>query len=212
MWGRVAKPALPRPCLMLVTDRQRARGPLEDAVAAAVAGGVNVVQVREHDLHAGDLLRLARNLRAVTRGAALLLVNDRLDVALACGADGVHLPEAGMPPPEARWIAGPELLIGRSVHSVAGAKEAEDAGADYLVVGTVYPTTSHPGEFAAGPALVREVVAAVSLPVIAIGGITATNAGEVMRAGASGVAVVSAVLDAADVYAAARALRAALGS
>jgi thiamine-phosphate pyrophosphorylase len=194
---------------MLVTDRQRVTGRLEDAVAAAVAGGVNAVQLREHDLHAGELLRLARNLRAVTRGAALLLVNDRLDVALASGADGVHLPETGMPPPEARWIAGPELIIGRSVHSPAGAREAEQTGADYVVVGTVYPTGSHPGESGAGPELIR-AAAEVRLPVIAIGGITPANARAVMQAGASGVAVISALLGAPQVERAARELWAAL--
>lgn len=195
---------------MLVTDRTRVSGPLEDAVAAAVAGGVQAIQLREHGLYAGELLRLARNLRALTRERALLLVNDRLDVALASGADGIHLPEAGMPVAESRWLAGPELLIGRSIHSVAGAKEAEEAGADYLIVGTIYATGSHPEDVPTGPQIIRNVRAAVSLPLIAIGGITAQNAREVMQAGANGVAVISALLGAEDIERAAQELRAAL--
>ncbi|HEY8491726.1 MAG TPA: thiamine phosphate synthase [Dehalococcoidia bacterium] len=203
-------PGLPRPCLALVTDRTLAPD-LPAAVERAVRGGVDLVQLRERDLPAGDLLRLARELRAITRGRALLVVNDRLDVALAAGADGVHLPEAGLPVPAARRLAPDGFLVGRSVHDAEGAARAAREGADYLVVGTVFPSRSHPGGGAAGPGLLGRVRAAAGpLPLLGIGGIDAGNAAAVLAAGADGVAVVSAVLAAADPEAAARALRAAL--
>ena len=131
---------LPVPCLALVTDRRLCPpGSLADRVERAIAGGVDLVQLREKDLPAGELMALARELRRVTRGRALLLVNDRVDVALACEADGVQLGEAGVPANVARKLMGPELLIGRSVHGEAGARQAEADGADFLVVGTIFP-------------------------------------------------------------------------
>lgn len=135
-------------------------------------------------------------------------MNDRVDVALAVGADGVHLGEAGLPISAARTVAAGRngFLIGRSVHSVEGAAAAAAAGADYLLVGTIYATASHPGEPPAGPALLAQVRARVSCPLYAIGGITAANAGECLAAGADGVAVLSAILAAADPEAAAQAL------
>ncbi|MBI4498525.1 MAG: thiamine phosphate synthase [Chloroflexi bacterium] len=195
---------------MLVTDRARCAVPLEDAVAQAVAGGVNAVQLRERDLPAGDLLQTAQRLRTITQGQALLLINDRLDIALACDADGVHLPEAGLPPKVVRQVGGRDIMVGRSVHSVAAARDAARSGADYLIVGTVFATASHPGEPASGPEVVREVGRTVDLPLVGIGGITARNVGEVIAAGAIGIAVISAVLAAPNPGDAAAALRAAL--
>lgn len=199
----------PSPCLMLVTDRSRLRGaPVENAVSLAVAGGVNAVQLREKDLAGGEVYRTAVALHSVLRGRAVFLVNDRVDVALACGADGIHLPEDSLPLKAAREIAGNSCLIGRSVHDAAGAARAADEGADYVIVGNVFETASKPGRPAAGLDLVREVAAAVLTPVIAIGGITANNAGGVIAAGADGVAVISAILDADDPRDAAERLRA----
>ena len=195
---------------MLVTDRTRFAGTLEYAVAAAVDGGVNAVQLREKDLPAGELLQTAQRLRTITKGRALLLVNDRLDVALACDADGVHLPESGLSPKVARQVGGRDLLIGRSVHSVAAAKDAAKSGADYLVAGTVFATASHPGEPATGPELIVQVRSTVDLPLLGIGGITAENLDEVIAAGAAGVAVITAILAAPDPMRAAGRLRAAL--
>ncbi|MCX6024086.1 MAG: thiamine phosphate synthase [Chloroflexi bacterium] len=195
---------------MLVTDRRRTGGPLEGAVAAGVAGGVNLVQLREYGMFAGDLLAAAHTLKGVTEGRALLLVNDRVDVAVAALADGAHLPEAGLPIAAARAVAGPDRLVGRSVHSVAAARQAAAAGADYLVVGTIYASGSHPDDPPAGPGLLRAIADVVNLPLIAIGGITPANIAEVIAAGASGVAVISAILDAPDPRTAAAELRAAL--
>src|SRR5262249_52377703 len=156
------------------------------AVKAAVAGGVNLVQVREKDLPAGELFALVQRLRVEVGDRAKLLVNDRVDVALAAGADGVHLPEAGLPVAEARRILGPGPLIRASVHSVPAAAAAERAGAAYLIAGPISPTRSHPGAPAAGPGFIRQVHASTCLPLLAIGGITAANAAETCAAGADG--------------------------
>ena len=207
-----SRPALPYPCLALVTDRRRSRIPLDAAVERAVAGGVNLVELREKDLPADELLALARRLRAVTRGRALLVVNDRVDVALVSGADGAHLPERGLPVREARALLGAGRLVGRSVHSVVSAVDAERDGADYAILGTIYATSSKPGVSPAGVGLVAEASRATRLPLLAIGGVTAERAPEVMAAGVWGVAVISAVLDADDPASAARRLRAALDS
>ena len=204
--------ALPYPCLALVTDRRRCRIPLDAAVERAIAGGVNLVELREKDMPADELLALARRLRAVTRGRALLVVNDRVDVAMASGADGAHLPERGLPVRDARALLGAGRLVGRSVHGVAGALDAERDGADYAILGTIYATSSKPSVSPAGVGLVAEAARATRLPLLAIGGVTAGRAPEAMAAGAWGVAVISAVLDADDPADAARRLRVALDS
>lgn len=189
---------LPTPTLMLVTDRQLLAGrSIERVVVAALEGGVNAVQLREKNLPAGELLEMARELRQVIRPPSLLIVNDRLDVALAAEADGVELGHESLPVPEARRLA-PGLLIGRSVHSVPDAQQAAEQGADFCVVGTMFSTRSHPGKEPEGPALMAAVRATVALPLIGIGGVTPENAGEVMRAGANGVAVISDIMTARD--------------
>jgi len=169
-----------------------------------------VVQLRETDLPGRDLLDLAVSLRAAIGDRATLLVNDRADVALAARADGVHLPERGLPVAAVRDVVGEGCLIGRSVHSVEAAVRGEQEGADFVQAGTIFETASKPGAPAAGLALVRDVVGAVSIPVLAIGGITADNACEVIEAGAGGVAVIGAIMDADDPLRAARVLRRAI--
>jgi thiamine-phosphate diphosphorylase len=190
---------------MLVTDRRLAGGEdaLLRAVAEAIDGGVNVVQLREKDLPPAALLPLACRLREVTRGRALLLVNGPVDVALDSEADGVHLPE------DAPAISRPSpgFLVGRSVHSVDAARRAVAEGVDYLVAGPVYATLSHPDGPAAGVELISRIAGEIPVPVIAIGGITVECAPEVILAGAAGVAAISAILDAPDYGDAAQALR-----
>ncbi|HET8943628.1 MAG TPA: thiamine phosphate synthase [Dehalococcoidia bacterium] len=195
-----------RGLLMLVTDRCMAGGEdaLVDAVAEAVEGGVNAVQLREKDLPKAELLSLSRRLREVTAGRALLLVNGPLDVALEARADGVHLPEHA---PAQGGSPEPRVIVGRSVHSVDAAVRAEEEGAGYLVVGPVFETASHPEAQAGGLEIIRKVVSATRVPVLGIGGITSKNAADVMRAGASGVAVISAILGADFPGVAARELR-----
>jgi thiamine-phosphate pyrophosphorylase len=201
----------PRLVLMLVTDRKRcARRTLAETVAEAVAGGVNVVQLREKDLPARELLQLARQLRGVCGREALLLVNDRLDVVLLSGADGVHLGSGGLPVAAARQFLPPTMRVGRSVHSVNEARQAELDGADYLLAGTIFPSASHPNAAPAGVSLLSDLSARVSLPVFAIGGIDVENVRQCWEAGVAGVAVISSVLDADDPRAAASRLLPAL--
>ena len=205
------RPALPYPCLALVTDRRLGPGDtLPERVAAAVAGGVDLVQLREKDLPGGPLLELAVKVRERIGNRALLLVNERGDVAAALPAAGVQLGEAALPVAAARRLLGADALIGRSVHSLEGAKAAAAAGADFLVAGTMYASRSHPGEPPAGPDLIRQIAAGTNVPVIGIGGITAANVGTVMQAGAAGVAVITDILAAPDPERAAAQLKAAM--
>lgn len=195
------------PLLMLVTDRRRLTGrALVDVVAQAVAGGVNAVQLRERDLPAGELFELALAVRRALGDRALLFVNDRLDVALAAGADGIQLPEQGLPPEAVRRVGGRDLIIGRSVHDADGARRAEDEGADLLVAGHVFQTTSKPDSPPLGGGGFSAIRAATGLPLVAIGGITQETAAQTVEWGADGVAAISALLEAPDPTAAARLL------
>ncbi len=201
--------------LCLVTDRTLCRDrDLIGAVAACLEAGLPAVQVREKDLPALELVRLCRALRGLTaeRGA-LLVVNDRVDVALAAGADAVQRTSTSLPIEDIRLVAGKRLRIGASVHSLEEARAAEAAGADWVVFGPIYDT---PSKRRYGPpqglAALARVAAAVRLPVIAIGGITPELVPEVRARGARGVAVISAILAAADPAAATRRLLAALGA
>ena len=199
-WRRV-------PRLMLVTDHRRSVRPLPELVAAAVAGGVDAVQIREHDLSGPDLRALAERLRAVIAGRATLLVNSDLTLAVELGL-GLHLPEAGIATAEARRRLGDLALLGRSVHSPAAATAS--AGVDYLIAGNVYETASKPGHPPLGLPGLSRIATATWSPVLAIGGITARRVPEVIAAGAHGVAVVGAIAGSADPERAAAALRAAI--
>jgi thiamine-phosphate pyrophosphorylase len=175
--------------LCLVTDR-RVR-PVVEQCSDAVRAGVDMIQVRERDVDGGPLALLAAELVRLTRGTATrVVVNDRLDVALACGADGVHLRGDSIPPESARTIAPPGFLIGRSVHDEQEAKAAA-ATVDYLIAGTVFPTSSKPGltECLGLEGLAR-ICRAVAVPVLAIGGITAERLPGIAAAGAAGIAAI----------------------
>ena len=187
--------------LIVITDAAMAAPrTIEDVVEAAVLAGAPAIQLRNKHATAGELVELARRLHAITRAAgALLFINDRVDVALAAGADGVHLGPDDLPVAAADRIARGALLLGYSTDDPALARQAEQDGAAYIGCGAVFGTrTKDVSEERIGTARVREVVDAVSIPVVGIGGITAENAGEVMAAGAAGVAVVSAIMKAAD--------------
>ncbi|MSQ12956.1 MAG: thiamine phosphate synthase [Dehalococcoidia bacterium] len=202
---------LPQPSLTLVTDRSLCPGgSLAARVEAAVAGGVDLVQLREKELSAGELYRLALELKEAISGRAMLVVNDRLDVAIAAGVDGVQLPESGLPVGAARRLLRCGMVIGRSVHSADGAAKAEADGADFLVLGTIFPSRSHPGALGAGIDTIKETRARVRCPVLVIGGVDTGNLGPCISAGADGVAVISALLGAPDVAAAAREMKNAL--
>jgi thiamine-phosphate pyrophosphorylase len=169
-----------------------------------------MVQLREHDLPAGELLRLARRLKLIIRGKALLIINDRIDVAIAVEADGAQLPEEGLPTLTARGLLGRYAVLGRSVHSVEAAQQASREGAEFVLAGTIYKSTSKPDVKPVGPGLISEITSGNSQPVLAVGGITADKVGEVIKAGAAGVAVISAIAGADDAKAAAEELTAAL--
>jgi thiamine-phosphate pyrophosphorylase len=187
--------------LYLITDRSACRGrPLFDVVEAAVTAGVRWVQYREKGLSRRARYEEARRLRDLTRTVgALLIVNDELDLAVAVEADGLHLGQEDLPLPLARRHLGRGRLIGISTHTLEEAMQAARDGADYLAVGPVFPTATKSVREPVGCAAIQRVRAAVSLPLVAIGGITPDNAGAVVRAGADSLAVVSAVCGAADI-------------
>ena len=194
-----------RPWLRLVTDRRLAAScDLVAVVEQAVAGGVDLVQVREKDLPDNELLELTRAILRAVAGRARVVVNGRPEVAWQAGA-GLHLPEAAPLPPH------PPPLWGRSVHSPDGAARAAAAGPAYLIAGPVFPTDSKPGARPLGLEGLQAIVrAAAGTAVLAIGGIEPAWVATVLQAGAGGVAVRGAILKARDPQAAARALRAAL--
>lgn len=196
--------------LYVIADRKAAgHRPLTDIVRAAVAGGASVVQLREKTATTREMIELGQALHTITQAAGIpLIVNDRVDVALAIDAEGVHVGQDDMPAPLARRLIGPDRILGVSAGTVAEARQAEADGADYIGVGDVYGT---PSKSDAGSPIgvegLAEIARAVSIAVVAIGGITAENAAAVIRAGAAGVAVISAVMGAEDVEAAAGRLR-----
>jgi len=161
-------------------------------IGDAARAGLDLIQIRQPHLDARSLCDLVRGALAAVGGtAARIIVNDRLDVALATGAHGVHLREDSAPAMRVRAVAPRGFLVGRSVHSVSGAVTAAGAGGlDYLIFGTVFPTSSKPGQAAAGAAVLAEAVAATALPVLAIGGVTLERVAEVAGSGASGLAAV----------------------
>jgi thiamine-phosphate pyrophosphorylase len=192
--------------LYLITDRKQAKMPLPEAVRLALQGGVPAVQLREKDLPVRELLALAQELRELTRKfGAKLFVNDRVDVAVAVGADGVHLGHQSMPVDAARRIVGSGMLVGASTHSVKEAKEAELKGADFITYGPIFETPSKAqyGEPVGIEALIN-ANNSISIPIIALGGIKSGNIDQVIAAGAYGVAMISSILAADDITAAAR--------
>jgi thiamine-phosphate pyrophosphorylase len=197
--------------LYLVIEAEPARA----VVPAALAGGVDVVQLREKGASASSsdaqVVAAGRELRAVCDSfGALLVVNDRADLALECGADGVHVGQDDEPVDAVRRRVGPRVLIGVSTHSPEQIAAAERSEADYLGVGPVYPTATKPAVEPVGIELVRHAAAHASKPWFAIGGIDARRAPAVAGAGARRIAVVRAIRDAADPRAAAETLRAAI--
>jgi len=196
--------------LYVVTDRALARGRSErEVVAAAIEGGATAVQLRGKDWDGLELYRVGTELREMTaREGVLFFVNDRVDIALAVRADGVHVGQRDIPAKVVRQIVGPDMIVGVSVENLEQAVRAEDEGAaDYIGVGPVWATGTKPD--AASPIGLnglREICEKVNIPVVAIGGISHSNAGDVMAQGADGIAVVSAVVSADDIVGAARAL------
>jgi len=199
--------------LYVVTDKALAGGRSHAAQAqAAILGGATVIQYREKLGNTRQLIDEASAVRDVCRElGTTFIVNDRVDVALAVGADGVHVGQEDMPAISARRLIGPDMLLGVTVGNAAQARQAQADGADYLGTDPVFFTGSKPD---AGPPIgvdaLAEICRAVRIPVVGIGGINAGNVAQVMQAGAAGAAVISAVVSAPDMNAAARRLREAI--
>jgi thiamine-phosphate pyrophosphorylase len=196
--------------LYVITDR-RATGqrPLAEVIEAVVAGGATIVQMREKTASTREMIELGRVLHEISRRAGVpFIVNDRVDVALALDAEGVHVGQEDMPAPLARRLIGPDRILGVSAGTVEEAVQAERDGADYLGVGDMYGTPSKPDAgVPIGVEGLGRIAEVVSIPVVGIGGITADNATAVIKAGAAGVAVISAVVGADDAEQAAQRLR-----
>ena len=206
---------LGQPGVCFVTGRSLTLDrPLLEVTKSAMDGGCDFVQVREKDLTGGPLFRIVREIVEAAKAGGrrrIVLVNERLDVALAARAAGVHLPADGLAVEQVRHHAGKKFLIGRSVHSLAEARQARKEGADYVFFGPVFATPGK-AQFGPpqGPEALRKVVESVPIPVWAIGGITAGTAAELRGIRLAGVAAISFIASAADPSEAVRALRIAL--
>lgn len=196
--------------LYVVTGAREGEGDLEGFLEAILAAGADIVQLRDKDAEAGDLLRWGESFRkAASRHGALFVLNDRPDVALAVGADGVHLGQNDLPPAFARDLTGPDMLIGLSTHDVDQLRSASPE-ADYVCVGPIHETPTKPGRPATGLGLVGEASKGEQRPWFAIGGIDPTTLPAVVQAGASRIVVVRAVTDSGDPGGAVKELLAAL--
>ena len=189
--------------LYAIVDRAWAKGrSLAEMAEAAITGGAGVVQLRDKTAGSRELFEEARKLQEVTYHFRVpLIINDRLDVALAVQADGVHLGQEDLPLATARRVVGDRMLIGLSASTLEEGKSATQVGADYLGVGAIFSTPTKPDAKVGGLELLRSLRPLTSVPIIAIGGINLENVEEVIEAGADGVAVISALLAEADIRA-----------
>lgn len=187
--------------LHLVLDTEWLKGRSEVEVARqAIQGGAAMIQLRDKRRPMKDLLPVAREMKAVCEASGVLFVmNDYLDLALASGADCLHLGQSDLPLTEARRLLPGEMMLGRSTHSIEQAIEAEAEGADYVAIGAIYPTQSKHSITIVGAGMVQSVRRKVKAPLVAIGGINKANVAPVIKAGADAVAVISAVMGAVDV-------------
>ena len=195
--------------LYAVTDRAWVgRQTLSEQIEDALRGGVTLVQLREKNLAKEEFVAEAKAVLALCRQYGVpLIINDRLDVALESGADGVHVGIEDAPVSEIRRQAGPDFIIGATAKTVAQAQAAEAAGADYLGVGAVFPSPTKQNAIRITAEELRTICASVAIPAVAIGGITRENLGELRGCGMAGIAVVSAIFSAEDIQAAVRELR-----
>ena len=198
---------LPQPCLMLVTEPSPR---LPQIAGEAVGGGVNVVHLRDKRPAAHGLRLTFKGLGQSLRSGTIVIVNADWQRAVGFGARHIHLPEQSAPVGVIRHRLGAGALAGKSAHSVEAAIRAASQGADYIIAGTIFASQSHPDIEPMGLDFLRDVCAAVSIPVLAIGGVTPDNLGACIEAGAAGVAVLSPIMRATDPKAAAQAYRAAL--
>ena len=198
---------LPRPCLMLVTEPSPR---LPQIAGEAVGGGINMVHLRDKRAAAHGLRLTFKGLGQSLRRGTIVTVNADWQRAAGFGARHIHLPENSVPVGVVRHHLGSGALVGKSAHSVEAALKAASQGADYIIAGAIFTSQSHPDIEPAGLDFLRDVCAAVSIPVLAIGGVTPENLGSCIEVGAAGVAVLSPIMRATDPKAAAQAYRAAL--
>jgi thiamine-phosphate pyrophosphorylase len=166
-----------------------------------IDGGADAIQLREKTISDSEFISLAGEVRDITtKRGSLLIINDRVHIARKINADGVHLGQQDMSALEARNIIGDEKIIGVSTHNVIQARQAQKDGADYIAIGPIYPTSTKDYEPSVGIEIIREISGAVSIPFIAIGAITLDNLDEILKAGASRIAVCSAIIGAKDIY------------
>ena len=187
--------------LYLITDRKQVNMPLVAAIRLALEGGVRAVQLREKDLPVRELLALSQEMRTLTNEfGARLFINDRVDVAVAINADGVHLGHASIPVEAVRRVVGSNMLIGVSTHDLAEAKAAEAGGADFITFGPIFETPSKAKLGSpVGVEVIKELKCGINIPFYALGGIKSGNIMKVLYAGASGVAMISSIFSAADI-------------
>jgi thiamine-phosphate pyrophosphorylase len=193
--------ALPSPLYAILDPSQGKARPAIGILTDLLNGGAKLLQLRAKDLTSNEFYRLAIEARKLTRqSGCLLIVNDRVDIALASQADGVHLGQEDLPLETARKLMGEQKIVGISTHDLAQAQEAEKAGADYIGFGPIFGTsTKETGYSARGVEMLREVCAAAKIPVVAIGGITENNVAQVWNAGAEAAAIISDIMAAKNV-------------
>ncbi len=193
------KPHLNEIDLYFITDSKLTKKTVFDDVKAAIKAGVKLIQYREKEASTKEMLKEAVKIKELCKGKAIFLINDRIDIALAVDADGVHLGHKDMPYETARKLLG-NKIIGLSTHKLKAAIESEQLGADYIGVGPIFETKTKAD---AGPAvglkLIEDVKKAVTIPFVAIGGINLDNVGDVVKAGATSAAVISAIITKDDV-------------
>lgn len=195
--------------IYIITDRKLSKKPEPEFVREAIKGGANIIQYREKEIPLRDMLKTAANLREITRNAgATFIINDRVDVALAVNADGVHLGQEDMPIETARKLLGDDKIIGVTVHNAEEAAEAEERGADYIGLSPIFATsTKSDAGNAVGTEMIKKIKEKVKIPLVAIGGINEDNLSSVIKAGADGAALISAIVTKEDVKAAVRELK-----
>ena len=198
--------------LYVLISSNIAKKSVKETARLVIDGGADAVQLREKTISDSKFISLAREVRDITtKRGSLLIINDRVHVVRKVNADGIHLGQQDMSALEARNIIGDEKIIGVSTHSITQARQAQKDGADYIAIGPIYPTSTKDHEPSVGIEIIHEISEAVSIPIIAIGAITLENLDVVLKAGASRIAVCSAIIDSKDIYSSTRQFKEKLG-
>ena len=198
--------------LYVLISSNIAKKSVKETARLVIDGGADTVQLREKTISDSKFISLAREVRDITtKRGSLLIINDRVHVVRKVNADGIHLGQQDMSALEARNIIGDEKIIGVSTHSITQARQAQKDGADYIAIGPIYPTSTKGHEPSVGIEIIHEISEAVSIPIIAIGAITLENLDGVLKAGASRIAVCSAIIGSKDIYSSTRQFKEKLG-